>query len=246
MEERKPQGELLEELVAVRSHIARLKQAEHKGISKKSEEPEQWFRRTFDNLAEGVLFADLENKRFINGNKAIYQMLGYEVEDFTNLEMSSICPPEGSYHLIKQFEKQTNGELVFRKDIPFRKKDGNLFYADLISIPLTFSGKIYLISFLRETLAQRIKSVLQQNTFPDSDAGDLLTATEMKVLRLIINGMSNKEIAKLLHRSIRTIENHRAHLMNKIRVDNSIELIKQAIKMGLVDLSREQRGGKAT
>jgi PAS domain S-box-containing protein len=243
MEERKPKVEILEELGVVRSHIAQLEQAERKGISRKFEEPGQWFRRIFDNLAEGVLFADLENKRFITGNKAIYRMLGYEVEDFPNLEMSSICPPEDSYHLIRQFEKQANGDLVFRKDVPFRRKDGELFYADLISIPLTFSGKVYLISFLRETLAQRIKSVLQQATFPDSDASKLLTATEMKVLRLIIKGMSNKEIAKLLHRSIRTIENHRAHIMMKLSVNNPIELVKRAVTIGLVNLPREQRGG---
>lgn len=239
MEERKPEPEILEELGTVRSRIAQLKQAEPKGIRRRFEEPTQWFRRIFKNLTEGVLFADLQNKRFIASNEAIYQMLGYKEEDFTNLEMTSICPPEDSYHLIKQFENQANGDIVFRKDVPFKKKDGELFYADIISIPLTFSGKVYLISFLRETLAQRVKSVLQQNSFPDSYENELLTTTEIEVLRLIIKGMSNKEIAKLLHRSTRTIENHRAHIMMKLHVNNPIELVKQAITMGLVNFPRE-------
>ena len=61
----------------------------------------------------------------------------------------------------------------------------------------------------------------------------------MKILRLIVEGKSNKEIAKLFHRSIRTIENHRSHLMKKVGVDNSIDLVTQSVKMGIVDLPGE-------
>jgi PAS domain S-box-containing protein len=240
MEERKPEAELSQELVVVRRNLSQLKQVEYKGISKKPEELGQWFKKIFNNLSEGVLFADLKNKQLIIGNKAVCQMLGYQVEDFKNLEMTTICPPEDSYHLIRQFEEQADGDMVFRRDVPFRRKNGELFYADIISIPLTFSGKVYLISFLRETLAQKIKSVLQQNTFPDSGLSNLLTECETKVLRLIIKGMSNKEIAQLFHRSIRTIENHRAHLMKKLNVDSSVELVKRAVALGLVDLLRDQ------
>jgi DNA-binding NarL/FixJ family response regulator len=63
-----------------------------------------------------------------------------------------------------------------------------------------------------------------------------LTRTEMKVLRLILNGKSNKEIASFLHRSVRTIEVHRSHIMRKFDVDNLIDLIKKAAAMGLIHL----------
>lgn len=68
----------------------------------------------------------------------------------------------------------------------------------------------------------------------------------MRILKLIIKGKSNKEIAKLLHRSIRTVENHRAHLMKKLDVDNSVELVKLSIQMGLIDLPVEQKRGKTS
>lgn len=64
-----------------------------------------------------------------------------------------------------------------------------------------------------------------------------LTRTEMKVLHLILNGKSNKEMAALLHRSVRTIEVHRSHIMRKFEADNIIELFKRAAAMGLVDLT---------
>ena len=84
------------------------------------------------------------------------------------------------------------------------------------------------------------------NTFNDTAEGIHLTASEIRVLRLIVKGLSNKQIAQALHRSVRTIEGHRAHLMQKLGVDNSIELVSRAVAMGLVDMQVEQRPKKAT
>mgnify|MGYP001087407530 CR=1 FL=1 len=236
MKELQVRGDLLQELDYLRSHIALFERAEREIIYGESEKSQQWFRRNFDNITEGVFLIDLENKRIITGNKMICQMLGYIMEETANLEITTICSQEDSYHLIQQFEIQADGDLVFRKDVPFKRKDGGLLHADVISIASTFSGKRYLISFLRETIASKIESAPQQNTYLYSQAGRLLTETEMKILKLIVKGKSNKEIAKLFHRSRRTIEYHRAHLMKKLGVDNSIELFKKAISMGLVDL----------
>jgi DNA-binding NarL/FixJ family response regulator len=66
-----------------------------------------------------------------------------------------------------------------------------------------------------------------------------LTITEKKILQLVIDGMSNSEIAEILHRSTRTVEVHRAHIMHKLGVDNLIDLVKRAASMGLVDLKEK-------
>ena len=239
MEEWKTKGKLLQELDYLRSRIDQLERAEQKGIGGELEELERGFSRIFNNVIEGVLFADLEHKRFITGNRAIYQMLSYNTEDITNLEMTSIYPPEDSYHLIEQFEKQADGEFVFRKGVPVRRKDGGYIYVDLFSVPLIFSGKTYLLSFLREIPPRKVESMLSESTSDGSYASQLLTETEIKILRLIVKGMSNKEIAQLFHRSMRTIENHRAHIMQKFGVDSSVELVRRAIAMGLLDLPEE-------
>lgn len=54
-----------------------------------------------------------------------------------------------------------------------------------------------------------------------------LTKSEIEVLRLILDGKGNKEIAKLRHRSIRTIEDQRRRIMHKFGVDNPIDLIRE-------------------
>ncbi len=88
----------------------------------------------------------------------------------------------------------------------------------------------------KKSFLWKVKSILQQSTFDDSYKGKPLTESEMKVLKLIIDGKSNKEIAYLLHRSVRTIEVHRSHLMRKLDVDNVVDLVKRAAMMGLVEL----------
>ena len=61
---------------------------------------------------------------------------------------------------------------------------------------------------------------------------DLLTVREREVLKLIAEGISNKEIADLLFISIRTVEHHRANIMRKLNIKQTANLIKYAISKG--------------
>jgi len=62
----------------------------------------------------------------------------------------------------------------------------------------------------------------------------LITRREKEILELIVAGLSNKEIADKLSLSVRTVENHRNHLLQKFEVNNTASLVKIAIQEGLV------------
>jgi len=64
---------------------------------------------------------------------------------------------------------------------------------------------------------------------------DGLTDREREVLRLIANGHSNREIGEMLVISINTAEAHRGHIMQKLNLHTRAELVKYAIKSGLID-----------
>lgn len=70
------------------------------------------------------------------------------------------------------------------------------------------------------------------------DWGELaeLTEREREVLALIAQGMSTREIAKSLNRSVKTIEFHRSALGAKLGATNRVELTRIALRAGLVDL----------
>ena len=61
-----------------------------------------------------------------------------------------------------------------------------------------------------------------------------LTRREREILRLVVDGKQNKEIAESMEKSVRTVETHRIHIMQKLGVRNFAELIKYSIAKGLV------------
>lgn len=83
-----------------------------------------------------------------------------------------------------------------------------------------------------------------------NDSGKLgnLTLREMEILKLIGMGLSTADIAKKLHRSVKTIEWHRVSLGEKLGVTNRVELARIAIGAGLVgvDMPCETPGGGAS
>ena len=66
--------------------------------------------------------------------------------------------------------------------------------------------------------------------------GQALTRRELEVLTLIAEEKGNQEIADLLFISIRTVDSHRRHLLEKLKVKNTAGLVKHAIRMGLIEL----------
>lgn len=60
-----------------------------------------------------------------------------------------------------------------------------------------------------------------------------LTPREVEILRLIVLGHTNQEIAEMLVLSVKTVETHRAHIMEKLGVRTRSELVRCAIKYGL-------------
>jgi two-component system response regulator NreC len=63
----------------------------------------------------------------------------------------------------------------------------------------------------------------------------LLTPRERELIGYIVRGFTNREIAGALFISVRTVEGHRASLMNKLGLKNRVELIEFAEKNGLID-----------
>jgi two-component system response regulator NreC len=69
----------------------------------------------------------------------------------------------------------------------------------------------------------------------DSRQADELSERERDVLRLIALGHTNAEVAEQLYISIRTVESHRAHIQQKLRLSSRAELVRYALERGLVE-----------
>jgi DNA-binding CsgD family transcriptional regulator len=88
----------------------------------------------------------------------------------------------------------------------------------------------------RQFFLSAVEAVVRRNARIHQIVGDVLTKTEMIVLRLILDNKSTKEIAALRHRSVRTTEAHRSRIMRKLSVNNAVDLVKQAALLSPVEL----------
>jgi two-component system, NarL family, response regulator NreC len=63
---------------------------------------------------------------------------------------------------------------------------------------------------------------------------DPLSEREHEILRLLALGHTNREIASQLYLSVRTVETHRAHIMQKLRISTRAELVRYALERGVL------------
>ena len=95
------------------------------------------------------------------------------------------------------------------------------------------AGRRYLSSQLSERAIETY--ILKAESTPE-DSYDSLTTREREVLKLAAEGSTNNEIAERLFISPRTAETHRANLMKKLTLSNHTELIRYAIRRGVLSL----------
>lgn len=92
-------------------------------------------------------------------------------------------------------------------------------------------------SFLDPPVAKAVLDrYLAQGEIP-GDPHETLSDRERQVLRLVAEGHTNKEIAALLVLSVKTVMGHRANLMEKLGIHNRTELVKYAIRHGLIEVA---------
>jgi len=90
--------------------------------------------------------------------------------------------------------------------------------------------------FLNPKMGARIASE------PPPGPPDDLSEREVDVLRLIALGHTNAEIGEQLYLSVRTVETHRSHIQQKLRLSTRAELVGYALERGLIKTADEQDG----
>jgi two-component system response regulator NreC len=91
--------------------------------------------------------------------------------------------------------------------------------------------------FIYPSMAKRLVQEYGQKGTPDiSTVSPDLTPREREVLVLIADGLTNNEIGERLEISVKTVDRHRENIMRKLDIHSRIDLVKFAIREGLIDL----------
>ncbi|MGM0875563.1 MAG: response regulator [Bacillota bacterium] len=100
------------------------------------------------------------------------------------------------------------------------------------AITIVAEGSAYLYPTATKKLMEDYLDRLKNGG--DGDTYSLLSEREKEVLPLIAKGFSNKEIAEKLVISVKTVENHKSHIMEKLKLKTRPELVEYALKKGLL------------
>jgi DNA-binding NarL/FixJ family response regulator len=132
--------------------------------------------------------------------------------------------------------------LTMHKDIEYIQKaasegaDGYLLKEDadtelFIAIKKIRQGKIYITPGLTDTLTDDWAR-MQRSDYKPAIESEKLTNREREVVKMVAEGKSNREIAEVLFISIRTVDHHRANIMEKLQLKNTADLVKYAFTRG--------------
>jgi two-component system response regulator NreC len=147
-------------------------------------------------------------KRFARGSRVVI-LSGFVDED----QLLDALRAGASGYLMKSSDIS---ELVLAIQTVHR---GNTYYSSVISDGFDLADISY------------------QSKRPEQKTGmDTLTAREREVLQLIAEGRTNQKIADELVISVKTVEAHKAHIMTKLHAKNRTDLIRYALRKGIVKL----------
>jgi two-component system response regulator NreC len=105
----------------------------------------------------------------------------------------------------------------------------------LLAVHAIYRGNSYFSSSISEDMTAQDYLWKAKNQ-ASRGSYDLLTGREREVLQLIAEGHSNQTIANELYISVKTVEAHKAHIMSKLNAKNRTDLIRYAIRKGIVNL----------
>ena len=123
---------------------------ERKQAMQTIEESERKFRTILEAAVDGVLVADAQTHKFVLGNRAICDMLGYHPDEIAQLGVADIHPAQALPEVRRQFERQLKGELRVASSLPVKRKDGSVFFADVSSSPMELAGRPYLVGVFHD------------------------------------------------------------------------------------------------
>ena len=113
--------------------------------------------------------------------------------------------------------------------------DQELFKA----IEAVHEGNQYFTEAITKLVFEDYYQQQKVKTLPKSKLPDELTKRELEVLQLVAHGMTNKQVAESLFISVKTVETHKSHILDKLGLANSGEMMKFAIKNNLVRLDNQ-------
>jgi DNA-binding NarL/FixJ family response regulator len=141
---------------------------------------------------------------------------------FSEIKILALTIHESDQYVLEAFEAGADGYCL--KDAGRNEL--------MVAIKSVMEGKTYISPTISDSVMEGYLS--GRKKLKTKTTWDTITPREKEVLKLLGEGYQNKEIAEMLHISAKTVEKHRANIMNKLDLHNAAALTAYAIEHGLV------------
>ncbi|MBF0566809.1 MAG: PAS domain S-box protein [Nitrospirae bacterium] len=109
----------------------------------------------YDGMTDGVLIACLETGKPLRMNSPICRMFGYEEEELMTLPITDIYLAEMRNKMMERFVPDATGNEIRQHDVPCLRKNGTVFYADVVAKAVIFRGAPAIVGFFRDVTARK-------------------------------------------------------------------------------------------
>lgn len=195
--------------------------------------PKDFFNSIIQKIDEILIITDVNRKILIVNNAAL-NLLEYEEKELVGKPIDIILLGENKKEIITSEEESVQNIY-------------NTYYSKSnLAIPVSFSksfifdksnkktGILYLAFNESESVGEKNKSNTDSVDKIKLTRQTPLTNRELEIVKLIIKDYSSQEIADKLFISIRTVETHRKHIMEKLHTKSVIGLVHYAIQSGII------------
>ncbi len=132
-------------VVALGVDITGLKQAEAR-----LRESEERLRAILEGALDGIVLVNVKTRKVVDGNVTACRMFGYSHDEFIGLKVPDLHPKQDWPSVRERFAKQECGELSLATDMPVKRKDGSVFYADINTSTMELGGEPHMVGVFHD------------------------------------------------------------------------------------------------
>lgn len=144
---------------------------------------EEELQAIYDGLFDGLIVADIASTKFVRVNTIMCNMLGYTESELLHMSVYDIHPADQLDHVLEKFRAATEQHFSTVERIPCLRKDGTVFYADVVTNQIVYHENHSLVGLFRD-ISERIKN--------EQVVRNLLNAVEHAADCVIITDTSGK------------------------------------------------------
>ncbi len=173
--------------------------------------------RTVKQCRPDILLLDLSMPK-MNGISVMKEIKS----QFPEIKIMALTIHESDQYVLEAFEAGADGYCL--KDAGRNEL--------MVAVDSVLAGKRYISPSISDSVLEGY--LTGHKKLKSKTSWDTITQREREVLKLLGEGYQNKEISDMLHISVKTVEKHRANIMNKLDLHNAAALTAYAIEHGLV------------